>query len=191
MTLTARAILAALAAFFVVPAGAVLAAGTAGSVHDFRMQDIDGKPVALDQYRGRVILIVNVASRCGYTYQYDGLEALYRQYKDRGLVILGFPSNDFLGQEPGTNQEIKQFCAATYGVSFPMFSKITVRGAGMDPLYRFLTDKATNPRFSGPISWNFNKFLIGRDGAVLARFRTQDEPKSTAVIQAVEAALGS
>ncbi len=164
---------------------------SAVTLFDFHPQDIDGKPVALEEYRGKVLLIVNVASRCGFTYQYEGLEALYRQYKDKGLVILGFPSNDFLGQEPGTNAEIKQFCTLKYDVSFPMFSKIKVTGAGMDPLYRYLTDRRHDPKFAGPISWNFNKFLIGRDGAIIGRFRTQDEPQSVAIRQAIEAALGS
>ncbi len=178
---------AALAAFTGLGGGLAAAA----SVFDFHPQDIDGTPVALEQYRGKVLLIVNVASRCGFTYQYEGLEALYRQYKDRGLVILGFPSNDFLGQEPGSNAEIKQFCTLKYDVTFPMFSKIRVKGDGMDPLYRYLTDSREDPKFSGPISWNFNKFLIGKDGSVIGRFRTQDEPQSLAIRQAIEAALGS
>ncbi len=178
-------LVAALAAFTGLGGGLAAAA----SLFDFHPQDIDGKPVALEAYRGKVLLIVNVASRCGFTYQYEGLEALYRQYKDRGLVILGFPSNDFLGQEPGTNAEIKQFCTLKYDVSFPMFSKISVTGSAMDPLYRYLTDRREDPRFGGPISWNFNKFLIGRDGKVIGRFRTQDEPQSVAVREAIEEAL--
>jgi len=163
----------------------------AASLYDYSLEDIDGKTVSLDQFRGKVLLIVNTASRCGYTYQFDGLEALYKQYEERGLVILGFPSNDFLGQEPGTNQEIKQFCTLSYGVSFPMFSKIKVTGTGMHPLYRYLTERQTDPRFAGAISWNFNKFLVGRDGTIVARFRTQDEPQGAAVRTALEAALGS
>jgi glutathione peroxidase len=163
----------------------------AASLYDYPLEDIDGNPMSLDQFRGKVLLVVNTASRCGYTYQFDGLEALFKQYQDRGFVILGFPSNDFLGQEPGTNQEIKQFCTLSFGVSFPMFAKIKVTGKDMHPLYRYLTEKSTDPRFSGPISWNFNKFLIGRDGAIVARFRTQDEPQSASVRAAVEAALGS
>lgn len=181
---------------FLAIAGAALlvfAAALAGaaSFYDYRLDDIDGKPVSLEQFRGKVILVVNTASRCGYTYQFDGLEALYKQYADRGFVILGFPSNDFLGQEPGTNQEIKQFCTLSFGVSFPMFAKIKVTGRDMHPLYRYLTDKSTDPRFAGPISWNFNKFLVGRDGSIVARFRTQDEPQGAAVRTGVEAALGS
>ena len=170
---------------------ATVAMADAASLYDYRLEDIDGKPVMLEQFRGKVLMVVNTASRCGYTYQFDGLETLFKQYEDRGLVILGFPSNDFLGQEPGTNQEIKQFCTLSFGVTFPMFAKIKVTGKDMHPLYRYLTEKSTDPRFAGAVSWNFNKFLIGRDGSVAARFRTQDEPQSAAVRAAVEAALGS
>jgi glutathione peroxidase len=165
------------------------AAAETRSVYDFSMEDIDGKPVSLSRYAGKVVLIVNVASRCGYTYQYEGLEALHRRYKDRGFVILGFPANDFLAQEPGTNEDIKEFCSATYDVTFPMFSKISVKGRGIHPLYAWLTSRSTNPSFAGAITWNFNKFLVDRDGRVIARFRTRDEPGSTAVVAAVEAAL--
>jgi glutathione peroxidase len=167
------------------------ASARAASLYDYSLEDIDGKPVSLDQFRGKVLLVVNTATRCGYAYQFDTLEALYKQYQERGLVILGFPSNDFLGQEPGTNQEIKQVCTLSYGVSFPMFAKIKVTGRDTHPLYRYLTEKTTDPHFAGPISWNFNKFLIGRDGSILARFRTQDEPQSATVRTALEAALGS
>jgi glutathione peroxidase len=181
---------------FLAMAGAALlvfatAPARADTFYDYRLDDIDGKPVGLDQFRGKVVLVVNTASRCGYTYQFEGLEVLYKQYADRGFVILGFPSNDFLGQEPGTNQEIKQFCTLSYGVSFPMFARIKVTGRGMHPLYRYLTEKNTDPRFAGPISWNFNKFLIGRDGSIVARFRTQDEPQGPTIRAAVSAALGS
>lgn len=180
---------------FAVAAAVLLATAAAqagaASLYDYRLDDIDGKPVSLQQFRGSVLLVVNTASLCGYTYQLEGLEALFKEYKDRGLVILGFPSNDFFAQDPGTNKEIKDFCTLSYGVSFPMFSKIRVTGRDMHPLYRFLTEKRTNPRFGGAISWNFNKFLIGREGAILARFRTQDEPQSAALRAAVEAALGS
>ena len=166
------------------PAGA-----QARSLFDFRINDIDGKEASLSLYKGKTILIVNVASRCGYTYQYEGLEALYRKYKDRGLVVLGFPANNFLGQEPGTDEQIKEFCSTIYGVTFPMFSKISVKGRDIHPLYDYLTSKRTNPEFSGAITWNFNKFLVSRDGRIVARFRTQDEPGSETVIRAVEAAL--
>jgi glutathione peroxidase len=163
----------------------------ASSIYDFQVVDIEGRSVNLEQYRGKVLLIVNVASRCGYTYQYEGLEALYREYAGRGLVVLGFPSNDFLGQEPGSNEQIKEFCSLKYGVSFPMFARIRVKGRDAHPLYKFLTDKRTNPRFAGGITWNFNKFLVGRDGVVLARFQTKEEPASEPVRKALEQALGS
>jgi glutathione peroxidase len=163
--------------------------GGATSLYDFTLDDIDGKPVSLAQFKGKALLIVNVASRCGFTYQYAGLEALYRKYRDRGFVVLGFPANNFFGQEPGSDAEIRQFCSATYAVSFPMFSKISVRGRDMHPLYRWLTSRRTNPGFAGAITWNFNKFLVGRDGRVVARLRTRDEPESDAVSSAVEAAL--
>jgi glutathione peroxidase len=178
------AALAALAALAGAPA-------EAASIYDFQVQDIDGRPVSLQDYRGKVLLIVNVASRCGFTYQYEGLEALYKEYGARGLVVLGFPANDFLGQEPGSNEQIKEFCSLNYAVSFPLFAKIRVKGRGAHPLYRFLTDKRTNPRFAGGITWNFNKFLIGRDGAVLDRFASKEEPGSERVRRAVEQALGS
>jgi glutathione peroxidase len=175
-------------------AAAAALAGTtteASSIYNFQAEDIDGRPVGLQEYRGKVLLIVNVASRCGFTYQYEGLEALYKEYGGRGLVVLGFPANDFLGQEPGSNEQIKEFCTLNYGVSFPMFAKIHVKGRDAHPLYRFLTDKRTNPRFAGGITWNFNKFLIGRDGTILDRFGSRDEPGSERVRRAVEQALGS
>lgn len=173
-------------------AGAQVAPSQAGGtgIYAFTLADIDGNPTSLSSFKGKVLLIVNVASRCGYTYQYEGLEALYARYKDRGLVILGIPSNDFLGQEPGSNADIKQFCTLTYGVSFPMFSKAVVKGAGIHPLYGYLTSKKANGAFGGAISWNFNKFLVGRDGATLARFDSKEEPGSAAVAAAVERALG-
>ncbi len=161
----------------------------APSLYDFTLDDIDGNPVSLAQFKGKALLIVNVASRCGFTYQYAGLEVLYDKYRDRGFVILGFPANNFFRQEPGTDGEIKQFCSAAYGVTFPMFSKISVKGRDMHPLYRWLTSRETDPRFAGAITWNFNKFLVGRDGRVVARFRTQDEPGSDAVAKAIEAAV--
>jgi len=161
------------------------------SIYDFTVNDIDGKPAPLSEFRGKVLLVVNVASRCGFTYQYEGLESIYREYKERGFVVLGFPSNDFLGQEPGTNEQIKEFCALNYGVTFPMFGKIVVKGRNTHPLYRHLTSGGTNGEFAGNITWNFNKFLIGRDGRTLARFGTKEEPTADAVIEAVKAALGS
>lgn len=158
-------------------------------LEEFDMEDIDRKAVSLGSFKGKVLMLVNVASRCGFTYQYKALEELYRKYKDRDFVILGFPANDFLRQEPGTNQEIKQFCTLTYGVSFPMFAKISVKGKNIHPLYKFLTDKKGNPGFGGPIGWNFTKFIIGRDGGVSARFGSRVEPDSAEVASAIEKAL--
>jgi glutathione peroxidase len=158
-------------------------------VHDFTLKDIDGKDVSLSVYKGKVLLIVNVASKCGFTPQYAGLQALHQKYADRGLVVLGFPSNDFLWQEPGTDAEIKSFCALKYNVTFPMFSKIQVRGKNKHPLYDFLTSKDANPDSPGEVGWNFAKFLISRDGRVAARFAPADAPDSPKVIDAVEKAL--
>jgi glutathione peroxidase len=152
------------------------------------MTAIDGSPVDLASFDGKVVLVVNVASRCGATPQYAGLQKLYDTYKDRGLVVLGFPANDFLGQEPGTDAQIADFCSSKYHVTFPMFSKITVKGANMPPLYKTLTESADPP---GAIGWNFEKFLIGRDGAVVGRFKTRVAPDDPAVITAVEAALAA
>jgi glutathione peroxidase len=159
------------------------------SIYDFTVKDIDGKDVKLEQFKGKAILIVNVASKCGFTSQYEGLQKIYLQYKDQGLVILGFPANNFMGQEPGTNEEIKQFCSLNYNVTFPMFSKISVKGKDIAPLYKFLTEKETNPEFSGKISWNFNKFLIDRAGKIVARFGSRTKPESEEMIQAIEKAL--
>lgn len=159
------------------------------SVYDFTMKDIDGKDVALSQFKGKVLLLVNTASKCGFTRQYEGLEKLYKTYKDRGFVILGFPANNFLWQEPGTDGEIKQFCSIKFGVSFPMFSKISVKGKDQHPLYAFLTDERANPGFGGAITWNFNKFLVGRDGKVVGRFGSKVEPDSKELVDALEKAL--
>jgi len=156
------------------------------SMYEFTMKDIDGKDVRLDSFKGKVVMIVNVASKCGYTTQYEGLEAIYRKYKDRGFVILGFPANNFLGQEPGTEAEIKEFCSTKYGVTFPMFAKISVTGADQHPLYNLLTNKKTNPEFGGEISWNFNKFLIDREGKIVARFGSKDTPEGEAITAALE-----
>lgn len=164
-------------------------AKTIKSVHDFTVTDIDGNKVKLEKYKGNVLLIVNVASKCGFTPQYEGLQALYEKYQSEDFLILGFPANNFLNQEPGTNEEIKQFCSMNYDVTFPMFSKISVKGDDIAPLYLYLTSEITNPQFSGKISWNFNKFLIGRDGAILNRFGSKDKPRSEKVVQAIEDAL--
>ena len=155
-------------------------------LYKFKMKDIDGNDVKLKKYKGNVLLIVNTASQCGYTPQYEGLQALYDKYKAEGFYVLGFPANNFKGQEPGTNEEIKEFCTTKYKVTFPMFAKISVGGADQDPLYKFLTSKDTNPNFAGDITWNFNKFLIDRDGNVVARFSSKDAPQSEAVVSALE-----
>ncbi len=157
-----------------------------GSLHDFTVPDVDGKEVKFAKFKGKATLVVNVASKCGLTPQYEGLEKLYKQYKDRGLVVLGFPANEFRGQEPGTNAEIKEFCTATYGVTFPMFSKIVVKGEGIHPLYQWLLE--TGPR-KDDIEWNFAKFLVSKDGQVLARFMPQTKPDDPEFIKAIEKAL--
>jgi glutathione peroxidase len=158
---------------------------------DFKMDSIDGKPVDLSKYKGDVVLIVNVASKCGLTPQYEQLEAVYTKYKGKGLQVLGFPANEFLKQEPGTNAEIAKFCSAKYKVDFPMFSKIVVKGEGINPLYKYLTSEQTNPGFAGDISWNFEKFLVGRDGKVVKRFSPRVKPDAPEVIQAIEAELAN
>src|SRR5712691_9042057 len=161
----------------------------ASSVHEFTMKTLDGKQVPLASFKGKVMLVVNVASQCGYTYQYEGLQALYAKYKDRGLVLTGFPANNFGGQEPGSDAEIGAFCKSKFGVTFPMFSKISVKGSDKAPLYQFLTDKKVNPTTGGEINWNFTKFLVDRNGKVLQRFEPAVEPNSKEVLAAVEAAL--
>jgi glutathione peroxidase len=161
----------------------------AKTIYDFSAKTLDGKTRSLADYRGKVVLIVNVASKCGLTPQYAGLEALYEKYKDRGLEILGFPANEFGAQEPGTDAQIQAFCTTKYGVKFDMFSKVKVKGPGIDPLFAFLTSATDNPKFAGDIKWNFNKFLVGKDGTVLARFEPQVEPTSADVKGALEKAL--
>jgi glutathione peroxidase len=160
-----------------------------GNLHDFKMKDIDGRERDLATLDGKVVLVVNVASRCGLTPQYDGLERLYGEFGKRGLEILGFPCNQFMQQEPGSEAEIKKFCSLQYGVTFPMFSKLEVNGPGRAPLYAWLAADESGPEPAGDIKWNFGKFLIGKDGAVRARFAPKVEPCSAEVKQAVEAAL--
>lgn len=158
----------------------------AKSVLDFKMKDIDGRDVKLNKYKGKVLLIVNTASKCGYTPQYEGLQAIYEKYQSQGFYVLGFPANNFGEQEPGSEKEIKEFCESKYKVKFPMFAKISVKGDDQDELYKFLTSKETNPTFAGDISWNFNKFLVNRKGEIVARFSSKDKPESEAVMQAIE-----
>lgn len=155
-------------------------------VLNFTMKSIDGKEVKLSQYHGQVILLVNVASKCGLTPQYKALQALHDRYADKGLVIIGIPANDFGQQEPGTDAEIKDFCVTKFGVKFPMMSKVVVKGPGQCELYRFLTSKETNPNFAGEITWNFEKFLISRKGEVVQRFSPRTKPDDPAVIKAIE-----
>jgi glutathione peroxidase len=159
------------------------------AVLNYKMKSLDGKETDLAQYQGKVVLVVNVASKCGNTPQYEALEKLYEKYGDKGLVVLGVPANEFGHQEPGTNEEIAQFCKSTYDVKFPMLSKVVVKGQGITPLYQYLTSKQTDPKFAGDIKWNFTKFLIGRDGEVVARFEPKVKPDTPEVVKAIEAEL--
>lgn len=158
-------------------------------VLNFTMKGIDGKDVELSKLQGKVVLFVNVASKCGFTPQYEGLEKLHEKYSRDGLVIVGVPANEFGKQEPGTDEEISKFCTSNYGVKFTMLSKVVVKGQGICPLYQFLTGKDTNPKFAGPISWNFEKFLVGRNGEVVARFKPQVKPEGEKVTAAIESEL--
>lgn len=173
------------------PAGAPVTAATAASPLDFTVLDIEGREVPLARYRGQVVLIVNVASQCGLTPQYEQLQALHERYAERGLRILAFPANNFGGQEPGTNAEIQRFCTDRYRVRFDLFGKISVRGADQHELYKFLTSPEKNGRFGGDIQWNFTKFLIGRDGRVVARFEPRTKPDAAEVVAAIEQALAT
>jgi glutathione peroxidase len=161
------------------------------SVLGFQVRDIEHKSVDLSRYKGDVLLVVNTASQCGYTPQYEGLESIYKKYKGRGFAVLAFPANEFGRQEPGTDEEIKSFCSSKYNVTFPLFAKIVVKGEGIHPLYQFLTSPETNPRFAREIPWNFAKFLVSRKGEVIARFEPDDEPESAKIVQAVESALAA
>ena len=164
-----------------------LAADTAaGTPLQYTLKDIDGKDVNLADYKGKVVMIVNVASKCGFTKQYEGLEKLYNDYKDKGFVILGFPANNFGGQEPGTDEEIKTFCSSKYSVTFPMFHKLSVAGTDQAPLYKFLTEKDTAGEFSGKIGWNFTKFLVDKNGHLYARFASPTKPSDKELVDAVE-----
>ena len=161
----------------------------AQSIYDINAVNIDGNDVNLGKYKDKVILFVNTASKCGYTPQYKGLQAIYNKYKDRDFVILGFPSNDFGGQEPGSSKEIKEFCTLRYKVTFPMFAKIVVKGDQKHPLYKYLTSTETNPKFSGKITWNFNKFLANHKGEIIARFSSKETPESKEVTDSIEEAI--
>ena len=164
-------------------------AARAESIYDIKLKDIDGKDTSLAAYKGKVLLIVNVASKCGFTPQYKSLEATYQKFKDKGFVVLGFPCNQFGGQEPGTNEEIKQFCSSKYSVTFPLCDKIKVNGANRHPLYVELAGEKSP--FPGNIKWNFNKFLIGKDGKIVKRFDSKVTPDSAEATEAIEAALAA
>ena len=170
---------------------AAFAAGEGKTVFDYTLNTIDGQPAPLAAYKGKIVLLVNVASRCGFTPQYTALESIYEKYKDRGFVIIGIPANNFGAQEPGTNQEIKTFCQSKYNVTFPMMSKVSVKGEDKTPLYQYLTDKSVNPKTGGDIQWNFTKFLVGPDGQIIARFEPKVTPDSPEVTGAIEQALAS
>jgi glutathione peroxidase len=158
------------------------------NVHQFSLKTINGDEINLSEFSGNVLLIVNTASQCGFTSQYEGLQELYNTYNKKGLKILGFPANNFGNQEPGTNEEIAQFCERNFGVTFPMFSKIDVKGENQHPLFRFLT-AAENPDFEGDINWNFEKFLVDQDGNLIRRFRSQIKPMSIEIKTSIEALL--
>lgn len=158
---------------------------------DFTLQGIDGKPVDLSQYKGKVVLLVNVASECGYTPQYKGLQELHEKYNKDGLVVVGVPSNEFGKQEPGSNADILKFCQTNYKVTFPVLAKVVIKGEGQVPLYKYLTSRETNPTFAGDVGWNFEKFLVGRDGKVAGRFKSGVEPTSDELTSAIRAALAA
>ncbi len=167
-----------------------LTAAHVTSIYDFTLKSIEGHPVKLKSYKGKVVMVVNVASKCGFTPQYAGLEALYEKYKDRGFVIVGVPANNFASQEPGTNEEIRKFCSTKYNVTFPMMAKVSVLGEDKTLLYQFLTDKSQNPAIGGDIKWNFTKFVFDRNGKPVARFEPAVTPESPQVQAAIESALG-
>jgi glutathione peroxidase len=164
---------------------------SAKSPLDFTVKDIHDKDVNLSQYKGKVVMIVNVASKCGYTPQYKQLEAVYEKYASRGFVILGFPANNFNSQDPGSNEEIQTFCQSKFGVTFPMMSKISVLGEDKSPLYKFLTEKATAGDFAGEIGWNFSKFIVDRNGNLIARYNSKTKPDDASVTSEIEKALAA
>ncbi len=159
------------------------------TLHEFSLKNISGKTIDLSEYKGKVVLVVNVASYCGYTKQYVSLERLYNTFKDKGLVVIGIPSNDFGEQEPGTDEEIMQFCSTTYNVTFPMYSKVVVKGDDKAPLYKWLTSGDGDATRAGEVGWNFEKFLVGKDGRLVQRFATRMDPMAAEITTAVEAAL--
>jgi len=160
-----------------------------GRIYEFSIKTIDGKPKTLADYEGKVLLIVNVASKCGFTKQYEGLEKLHEKYGPKGLAVLGVPANEFGSQEPGSDEQIQSFCTTQYGVKFDMLSKVKVKGPGIDPLFAYLTNLETNPKFGGDIKWNFTKFTVGRTGEIIGRFEPKVEPTSAELENAIQAAL--
>lgn len=188
MKLKVIAMMAAVAAVSCVanPNKETVVNSTNESIYSIEVERIGGETVTLDAYKGKVLLIVNTASKCGFTGQYDGLEKLYKEYEPQGLVVLGFPSNNFLRQEPGTNEDIATFCKLNYGVTFPLFAKINVKGKEQHPLYKLLT---SDPEHGKKISWNFNKYLVGTDGQILAYFGSKTKPDDKQLVEAIEAAL--
>lgn len=154
-------------------------------IYDIKVKDIIGNNVPMSRYKGKVLLIVNVASKCSNTYQYEDLQALYDEYQNDDFVVLGFPANNFMNQEPGTNEEINRFCTSKYGVTFPMFSKISVKGKNIHPLYKYLTDKKENGRIDASIKWNFQKFLVGKDGKVIKTFKPTDRVNDALIKRAI------
>lgn len=166
----------------------VIPSAVNNTFHQFEVQTIEGEMITLNEYKGKVVLVVNVASKCGFTPQYEGLQKLYEEYKDEGFVILGFPANNFKNQEPGSDKEILEFCSLEYGVDFPMFSKVSVLGEDQHPLFSYLTSQP-NPDFEGDIKWNFEKFLIDEEGVLKRRFRSKIEPLSDELVSAVEMEL--
>ena len=161
----------------------------ANEIYEIPVKTISGEETNLGEYKDKVLLVVNVASKCGLTPQYEGLEKLYENYREKGFEILGFPANNFMGQEPGSEKEIKEFCTLKYNVTFPMFSKISVKGTDQHPFYTYLTNKESDPGFDGDVTWNFEKFLVGKDGKVIARFTPKTKPEDPKIIEAIETAL--
>lgn len=162
------------------------APGNGRTIHDIELNTIEGRPARLSEYAGQVVLAVNVASKCGLTPQYAGLQRLYDSYHERGFTVLGFPCNQFFGQEPGSEEQISEFCSLNYGVSFPLFQKLDVKGSHRHPLYEVLSEAADGAGKAGDVSWNFEKFLVGRDGRVVRRFRSKTEPEAKELVAAVE-----
>lgn len=168
---------------FIIP---LVAMSQIKNFHDFTVVNIDGEKVALSTFKGKKVLVVNVASKCGLTPQYEELEALYEKYKDQNFVVVGFPANNFMGQEPGTNEEIKKFCSSKYDVTFPMMAKISVKGKDIDPLYKWLTEKSENGKFDAGIQWNFQKFMIDEDGNLVGFVSPREKPDVAKIIKWIE-----